>query len=195
MKKLGVVEFARSLYLEHPELEQPVRWPHFLTMSARTGVHVQIVGLSRPARLIRFGSELGIQIQQGLSYHLRALYGMHELCHVWRDEIGESCIYADEETVMTDPKEDFADLFAWYVTSEAGFYQRPLADRSVPAGLWSGKLRRLEAAGYSDAALAIASSQEERRILEWKRGRGRPDPVTARIFDRMLAATRQRTTR
>ncbi len=188
MRQLNVVDFARLLYAKHPELRQPVRWPHFVQMAARSRVHIRIVPLSRPARLIRFGQALCIRINFQLSYHLRTLYGVHELCHVWRDELGMACIYADEETVTTDPNEDFADLFAWYATSEAGVYQRPLADRSVPAGLWSRELRRLDAAGYTDEALAIASSQEESRIRDWKKGKGRPDAVTARIFDRMLAA-------
>lgn len=131
MHPLTVVGFAQSLYAKHPELKQPVRWPHVLQMAERSGIHVRVVPLSRPARLIRYGSVLCIRINENLSYHLRALYGVHELCHAWRDELGISCIYADEETVAKDPNEDFADLFAWYVTSEAGFYQRPLADRQV----------------------------------------------------------------
>src|SRR4051812_12607054 len=110
MKHLGVIEFVRSLYAKHPELEQPVRWPHFLQMAERSEVSVRIVPLSRPARLIRYGQSLCIRINQSLNYHLRTLYGMHELAHVWRHEIGMSCIYADEETVTDDPGEDFADL-------------------------------------------------------------------------------------
>jgi hypothetical protein len=187
---LSVVEFARSLYPTHPELAHPVRWPDFLRMAERSRVSTRIVPLSRPARVIRYGQALCIRINRGLNYHLRTLYGVHELCHVWRDELGMACIYADEETVTKDPDEDFADLFAWYVTSEAGFYQRPLSHRPVPPGLWSGKLRKLEALGYTDAALAIASSQEECRIRRWKQGKGKPDVATGRIFERMLAARR-----
>jgi hypothetical protein len=131
---------------------------------------------------------LCIRINHELNSHLRTRYGMHELCHVWRDELGMPCIYADDETVTKDPKEDFADLFAWYVTSEARVYQIPLADRPVSAGFWQVKLKKLEATGYDDVSLAIASSQDALRIRDWRYGLGRPDPATARIFDRMLSA-------
>lgn len=190
-RSLGVVEFARALSAKHPELEHPVRWPDFIRMSARSGVSTRIVPLSRPARLIRYGQALCIRINYELNHHLRTLYGLHELCHVWRDEPGFACIYADEETVTKDPNEDFADLFAWYVTSEARVYQVPLADRPVPGGFWQVKLKKLEALGHSDAALAIASSQDALRIRDWRYGRGRPDPATARIFDRMLSADKR----
>jgi hypothetical protein len=186
--KPGVVEFARSLYPRHPELEHPVRWQHFIAMALRSGVFIRILPLSRPARLIRYGESLCIQIHYELNHHLRTRYGMHELCHVWRDELGMSCIYADDETIAKNEIEDFADLFAWYVTSEARIYQLPLADRPVSGGFWQVKLKKLEALGYTDAALAIASSQEERRIRDWRFGKAKPDIVTARIFDRILAA-------
>lgn len=192
MKQLGVVEFARSLYPKHPELEHPVRWPDFIRMSARSGVSTRVVPLSRPARLIRYGQALCIRINYELNHHLRTRYGMHELCHVWRDELGLACIYADDETIIKDPNEDFADLFAWYVTSEARIYHVPLADRPVSGGFWQVKLKKLEALGYSDAALAIASSQTESRIQDWKKGRGKPDLATARIFDRLLSAETRR---
>lgn len=192
MKQLGVIEFARTLYPRHPELEHPVRWQHFIAMALRSGVCIRLVPLSRPARLIRYGQSLCIRINYELNHHLRTRYGMHELCHVWRDELGLSCIYADDETVAKDPNEDFADLFAWYVTSEARIYQLPLADRPVSAGFWQVKLKKLEAFGYSDRALAIASSQEERRIRDWKYGKGKPGVDTARLFDRMLSAEMRR---
>jgi hypothetical protein len=157
-------------------------------MALRSGVFIRILPLSRPARLIRYGESLCIQIHYELNHHLRTRYGMHELCHVWRDELGMSCIYADDETIAKNEIEDFADLFAWYVTSEARIYQLPLADRPVSGGFWQVKLKKLEALGYTDAALAIASSQEERRIRDWRFGKAKPDIVTARIFDRILAA-------
>jgi hypothetical protein len=140
-----------------------------------------------PARLIRYGHSLCIRINQSLNYHLRTLYGMHELAHVWRHEIGMACIYADEDTVTKDPGEDFADLFAWFVTSEARVFQEPIAWRRPPANRWALKLQQLERAGYDDSALAIATSQTECRIRDWKRGRGKPDPATARILERMLS--------
>lgn len=189
--KITVVDFARSLYPKHPELAHPVRWQHFLRMAERSRVSIRVVPLSRPARLIRYGHALCIRVNAKLSYHLRTLYGVHELCHVWRDELGATCIYADEETVITDPNEDFADLFAWYVTSEAGFYQRPLATRPIPAGTWQVKLKKLEALGYTARALASAASVDEKWIRRWKYGKSMPDVVTARIFDRMLAGEKR----
>lgn len=85
MKQPGGVEFARSLYGRHAELEQPVRWQHFIAMALRSGVCVRVMPLSRRARLIRYGQSLCIRINYELNQHLRTRYGMHELCHVWRD--------------------------------------------------------------------------------------------------------------
>jgi hypothetical protein len=192
MKQPSVVDYARSLYAKHPELAQPVRWQHFLRMAERSNIAVRIVPLSRPARLIRYGQSLCIQLRRDLNHHLRTMYGMHELVHAWRDELGIACIYADDETVATDPKEDFADLFAWFVTSEARIFHEPIVFRRPPGNAWSIKLQQLEAVGYDEKALAIASSQTECRIRDWKRGRGKPDPATAMIFERMLAGARRK---
>jgi hypothetical protein len=49
---------------------------------------------------------------------------MHEMWHFWKDEIREACVYADDETVR-HPREDSADLFAWYVTSPARIFLEP----------------------------------------------------------------------
>lgn len=186
---LGVIEFVRVLSATHPELTDTVGWQQFMKMAQRSEVAVRILPLSRPARLLRYGDALCIQINVDLNRHLGAYWGMHELCHVWRDEIGMSCFYSVEGP--DDPGEKFADNFAWYVTSDPAFYRRPLADRSIPAGAWSGRLKKLEEAGYSATELAIAISQPESRIREWRRGKSRPDPVTARILDRMLSAMKR----
>jgi hypothetical protein len=58
------------------------------------------------------------------------------------------------------------------------------ANRSSPGVVEFARLR--------DAALAIASSQAERRVRDRKQGKGKPDPATALIFDRMLAAEKRR---
>jgi hypothetical protein len=183
-----VINFARSLYPKFPELTRPVRWSDFLAMAERSRVSVRVVRLSRPARLIRYGQALCIRINRQLNYHLRTLYGMHELCHVWRDEIGASCIYADEATVVAHPTEDFADLFAWFVTSEARVFHEPLYYQRRRGRSWAEKIAELERSGVSVGAISVLASQPEERVLSWKRGRGKPDPATARILDRTLSA-------
>lgn len=141
MKKKGVVEFAMSLYDTHPELKRPVGWDQFKAMAKRSGVTVRLTSLSRPARLLRFGDDLCIRISKDLSLHQRTYYGMHELCHVWRDEAGGPCIYADDATVVDHPAENFADFFAWFTTSTARIFLEPRTED------WAEKLKTVVKAG------------------------------------------------
>ncbi len=125
MKKQGVVEFALSMSEIHPELREPVGWDEFKRMAKRSGVRVRLTSLSRPARLLRFGNDLCIRINRAQTLRNRTYFGMHELCHVWRDEAGGPCIYADDETIADHPCEDFADFFAWFTTSTARVFMEP----------------------------------------------------------------------
>lgn len=85
-------------------------------MAVREGVRVQLLPLSRPARLLRLGQHVSIQINRALDMTARARFGMHELCHFWRDDIGQPCYHAEDEWVASE-LEDFAETFAWVVTS------------------------------------------------------------------------------
>jgi hypothetical protein len=117
----------------HPELHRQVRWSDFEAICAREKIIVRIVALSRPARLVRFGQHVCIQINRAVhSSMLRTRYGMHELSHFWRDDPGEACYHAEEEWVASE-SEDFADLFAWQTTSPAGKFAR---DRRAQITLW-----------------------------------------------------------
>src|SRR4051812_28369484 len=114
----GIIEFTTRMAIVHPELASPVTWAGFIAIAQRCKIQIRIVNMSHPARLIRLGNNVGIQIKRGLDRTLQTRYGMHELWHFWNDDIQEACIYADDET-LRHPREDAADLFAWYVTSPA----------------------------------------------------------------------------
>jgi hypothetical protein len=102
--------------LRHPELaRRPVLWDDTVRMAHREGIHVQVLPLSRPARLVRYGQNRCIQIDRRLDMTARARYAVHELVHVWRDDIGAACYYADEEW-LESPAEDFAEMVAWVAT-------------------------------------------------------------------------------
>ena len=119
-----VIEFTAKMAAVHPELAKPVTWTDFTSIAKRCKIMVRIVEMSHPARLLRLGNNVGIQIKRGMDRTLQTRYGMHELWHFWNDDIRESCIYADEATVR-HPREDAADLFAWYVTSPARIFLEP----------------------------------------------------------------------
>jgi hypothetical protein len=119
LRRRSVAVFIRTLAQRHPEMREPVTYQHFLKIAEREGVSVRVVPLSRPARLIRAGRFPCIQLDRSLSRDERAIYGMHELCHYWRDDSGEPCYHAEDDA-MIDAQESFADVFAWVVTSPAG---------------------------------------------------------------------------
>ena len=109
--------FIRDLLPRHPELAEVVTWDAFTRMTHREGIVVRVVrGLSRRARLVRIGQHVFIQIRRELPRAERVLWGMHELCHFWRDDPGVMCYHADSGV---DESEDFANVFAWAVTSPA----------------------------------------------------------------------------
>lgn len=120
----AVIEFTAQMGALHPELLRPVTWVGFTEIARRSGIAVRVLELVQPARLLRAGSYVGIQIKRGMHRTLQTRYGMHEMWHFWNDDIRESCIYADDETVR-HPREDAADLFAWYVTSPARIFLEP----------------------------------------------------------------------
>lgn len=184
IESLGVIEFARAMSLRHPELHTVVTWPGFSAMAARDRVSVRVLELSRPARLLRLGNHVGIQLNRELDRTRQTREGMHELCHFWRDDLGESCLYSDEET-LKQPREDFAETFAWYVTSPARvFMDRP---RSINV-----QLRELVDAGVTNVReLSRVTSQPEQRVEGWLRGRGKPDVVTAQYLRRYLVALKR----
>ena len=101
----------------HPELSRPVLWADAQRIAEREGIVVQTVRLSAEARLIRVGATPVLQLRRGLDARARTIAVMHELAHFWRDDPGEPAFYSDEGDRRQDPREEFADIFAWYVTT------------------------------------------------------------------------------
>lgn len=126
LRRRSVPAFIRVMSERHRELRRPVVYGDFLAIAARECVPVRIVPLPRPARLIRCGQSACIQLSSRITRAERTVRGMHELCHFWRDDPGESCYYADEHDMR--PLEDFADIFAWAVTSPARVFVRGLRE-------------------------------------------------------------------
>lgn len=111
----------------HPELLRQVQWPDVRTIAQREGIRVRRTPLSRPGRLVRYGNTWEIQLADDLDQSRLAVVGCHELVHFWRDRLDEPALYAGEDWEH-DPKEDFANLAAWYLTSPA----RPLTSTPEP---------------------------------------------------------------
>ncbi len=113
-----VEAFVASLADRHPELRRRVHWGAVRTMARREGIALRTVSLSHPARLVGLGGRWEIQMAEDLDPNARAFYGVHELVHFWRDREVESTFYSSDEW-RRDPKEDFANVVAWYLTSTA----------------------------------------------------------------------------
>ena len=117
LRRRSVPRFIREMLPKHPELADVVTWEDFTRMANREGIAVRVVaGLPRKARLVRFGAHVVVQVSRELTRADRTLWGMHELCHFWRDDPGVMCYHA---TDGDDESEDFANIFAWTVTSPA----------------------------------------------------------------------------
>jgi hypothetical protein len=99
----------------HPELERQILWPDVVRICERERIFLRVERLAVNARLLRYGQDVYIQINRLLDQKARTIFAMHELCHFWRDDPGEMCYYADDHS--THPREEFADVFAWFVTS------------------------------------------------------------------------------
>ncbi len=111
----------------HPELKEPVTYNGFLAIARRERITVMHGLLSRPGRLIRIGEHVFIQLDRRRSRNEQCITGMHELCHFWRDDPGEP-FYNAEDDALESREEEFADIFAWIVTSPAGIFVRGLDD-------------------------------------------------------------------
>ena len=126
LRRRSVPSFIKVMAERHPELRTQVTYVDFLAIAEREGISVRVVPLSRPARLVRCENAVFIQLADRTTHKERAVLGMHELCHFWRDDPGQPCFYADEEDLR--PLEEFADIFAWFVTSTARPFVRGLRE-------------------------------------------------------------------
>lgn len=129
LRRRSVPGFIKTMAERHPELRVPVGYAEFLAIANREGVAVRVLPLPWPARLIRAGSAVFIQLADRTTHKERTVLGMHELCHFWRDDPGQPCFYADEEDLR--PLEEFADIFAWAVTSPARIFVRGLREEDL----------------------------------------------------------------
>ena len=94
-------------------------------MAERERVRIAVTELPEcvRGRLIRVFDEVWIRIGRHVPESERHIVIMHELAHFWRDDPGVMCAYCDDQVV--NEAEEFADIFAWAVTSPArGFVLR-----------------------------------------------------------------------
>lgn len=119
LRRKSVPKLVRTLVPRHPEFARVIGWAEFKTICDREGIRLRISVLPPAfnARLVRLGQHPYIQINRALSHMERTFYGMHELCHYFRDDPGVPAYYADADGV--GESEEFADIFAWYCTSPA----------------------------------------------------------------------------
>lgn len=115
LAKLSLADFIAVLATHHLELRQPLAFTDVFSIALREHIPIRVMPLSRPARLLRLGQHVAIQINALEPSRQWATYGMHELCHYWRDDAGELCYHADVAW-LESPSEDFAETFAWHVT-------------------------------------------------------------------------------
>lgn len=122
-----IEQFVTLKGARHPELRRRVQWSGVRAIAAREGVHIRVMEMSRPGRLVSFGDRWEMQISEDLSDGARAFTGVHELVHYWRDREDGATFYASMEW-EPEPREDFANMVAWYLTSSAHeFYSTRLS--------------------------------------------------------------------
>lgn len=128
LRRRSVPALVRRLAVRHPELERPCVWDDFVRICEREQVVVRVVDMppKQRGRLLRVGSRVFLRLNRCLSRDERTVVGFHELAHYWRDDPGVPCYYADEGD--SDSGEEFADIFAWAVTSPARVFVRGLRD-------------------------------------------------------------------
>lgn len=168
-----IMAFTAQMAAVHPELAKPVTWTDFMAIAQRSKIMVRIVQMSHPARLVRLGNTVGIQIKRGLPRTLQTRYGMHELWHFWKDDLKESCIYADDATVR-HPREDAADLFAWYVTSPARIFLEPRINGITKASALIPDPSPIRVAGKGQYLTNVAGESFYQSALEAIAGRKTP---------------------
>jgi hypothetical protein len=119
VRRRSVPVFVKLMAERHPEIRQQVTYEKFLAIAARDQIAVQLVTLPdrQRARTFPVGRQQYIQLNRSMAPGELATQGMHELCHVWRDKPIDGAYYSDELT--GGPACEFADIFAWRVTSPA----------------------------------------------------------------------------
>src|SRR5262245_36096834 len=121
-KRWSVPALIRELAPRHPEILAPVALAEATAIARREGILVAVAELPARVRgrLLRVEEQVWIRIGRHVPRNERHIVIMHELAHFWRDDPGVMCAYSDDETV--NAIEEFADIFAWAVTSPAREY-------------------------------------------------------------------------
>jgi len=119
LRRSSVSAFVRRMASHHPELEHVVGLEEMKCISRREGIVVCFVDFpaSQKGRLMRLWGRVYILLNESSTRAEQAMDGMHELCHFWRDDPGVPSYYSDGETGGV--RDEFADIFAWVVTSPA----------------------------------------------------------------------------
>lgn len=127
LRRRSIPRFIEAMASVHPELRDVVCFDDFVRIAHREHVTVRVVDLppQQKGRTIRFAGRVFIQINRSMSRAEQTMTGMHEMCHVWRDDPGVAAYYSD--AVTGGACCEFADIFAWFVTSAA----RPLYDQNA----------------------------------------------------------------
>lgn len=131
LRRSSVSGFVRRMAERHPELTKVVGFREMMAMAKRDGVTVQLVSMpaAQHGQLLRIWGDVFVQINRKLTRAEQTATGMHELCHFWRDDPGVACYYSDGET--GGARDEFADIFAWTVTSPARVHVPGLREEDV----------------------------------------------------------------
>lgn len=118
LRRKDYIPFLRALAKVHPELKRPVDWDAFGRIAQREGITVRVLPLppGDHGQLVRVGRRVFIQISSAVPKQKRAEVGIHELTHYWRDDPGQA-VYHSEDVWTASALEDFANTFAWLVTT------------------------------------------------------------------------------
>jgi hypothetical protein len=133
LRRASVPAFIRRMAAKHPELERVVSFDDMTRMAQREGIVVRTVDFpaSQRGRLMRLWNHPYILLNRAMTRAEQTMDGMHELCHWWRDDPGAASFYSDGET--GGPRDEFADIFAWTVTSPAREHLRGVREQDFPS--------------------------------------------------------------
>lgn len=132
LRRANVPAFIRHMSERHPELLGVVSFADAVTMAKRDGVTVRAVTMAdaQDGRLVRIWGGAYVLVNRAKTRVEQTMAAMHELCHFWRDDPGVSSYYSDGET--GGASDEFADIFAWTVTSPERFNVVGLRPQDLP---------------------------------------------------------------
>lgn len=113
-RRRSVVHLVRRLSRRHPEFECPITWDGLEAICAREHITIRVHTLPAGEKgwLLRLGNYVTIRLARALPPHERLWTALHELAHFFSEDIGEMCMYADDDA--DTEQEEFCEIFAWY---------------------------------------------------------------------------------